>query len=143
MDLRQVAPRYFVSPQIGPEDIPDLVSAGITRILCNRPDDEVPPSHCAEVIRAAAETTGITFAQQPLTMQRIVPEVVAANRALGADTEDVTLAYCTSGTRSCLAWALGQAGRMTVQDILDATRAAGYQFEHLKPMLDHRFTEGS
>ncbi len=140
MDLRQLTPRYFVSPQIDPADMEDLRAAGITRILCNRPDVEVPPSHSAEAVRVAAEAAGLTFAEQPLTHQSMVPEVIAQNRALGADTDDVVLAYCASGTRSCIAWALGQAGQMDADEIVTAARAGGYDLSNIRPALDRSFT---
>ena len=140
MEPRQLAPRYFVSPQIAPEDIPALKSSGITLILCNRPDTEVPPSHQAESIRRAAEAAGLTFAEQPLTHQTMTPEVIARNRALGAETAETVLAYCASGTRSTIAWALGQAGEMEPDDIVDAAREAGYDIANIAPALRQPFT---
>ena len=140
MDIRQITPRYFVSPQIDPGDMEDLRAQGITRILCNRPDGEVPPSHQAASVRAAAEAAGIAFAEQPLTHQTMTPDVVANNRALGAETDDVVLAYCASGTRSTIAWALGQAGNMESDAIVEAARNAGYDLENMRPMLQESFT---
>lgn len=139
MDIRQLTPRYYVAPQISCEDMEDLRAAGITLILCNRPDGEVPPSHCAETIRAAAEAAGLTFAEQPLTHQSMVPEIIAANKDKGAATDQVVLAYCASGTRSCIAWALGQAGETPAQDIVEAARAAGYDLTNIAPVLDKPF----
>ncbi|MEW9918530.1 TIGR01244 family sulfur transferase [Marimonas sp. MJW-29] len=139
MDLRQLTPRYFVSPQIDPGDMEALRAAGITRILCNRPDPEVPPSHSAEAIRAAAEAAGISFVEQPLTHQTMVPEVIARNRELGADTEDTVLAYCASGTRSTIAWALGQAGNMDADKIVAAAREAGYDIGNIRHVLNQPF----
>jgi uncharacterized protein (TIGR01244 family) len=140
MDIRQLTPRYYVAPQIDPSDMDDLRAAGITRILCNRPDAEVPPSHTAAAIRAAAEAAGISFAEQPLTHQTMVPEVIAQNRALGVETDDVVLAYCASGTRSTIAWALGQAGQMPADEIIAAARAGGYDIANIRPALDQAFT---
>lgn len=139
MDIRQLTPRYFVSPQISAEDMPALCAAGITCILCNRPDAEVPPSHQAKAIRAAAEAAGLRFAEQPLTHQTMVPPVIAQNRALGAETQDVVLAYCASGTRSTIAWALGQAGTLDAEAILAAARAGGYDLSHIRPALGQPF----
>ena len=139
MDIRQLTPRYFVSPQINPSDMDALREAGITLILCNRPDGEVPPSHQADAMRTAAEAAGIAFAVQPLTHQTMVPEVIARNRALGADTEEVVLAYCASGTRSTIAWALGQAGSMPGDEIVTAARAGGYDLSNIRPALDQTF----
>ena len=64
MDIREITPRYSVSPQISAEDIPAIVAAGFTCVICNRPDGEIPPSHHASVIEAAAK------AEQAKTMQQ-------------------------------------------------------------------------
>ncbi len=140
MDIRQLTPRYFVSPQIDPGDMPALRNAGITRILCNRPDAEVPESHSAAAIEAAATAAGLSFAVQPLTHQTFVPEVIASNRALGVDSGDIVLAYCASGTRSTIAWALGQAGQSDPDALITAAREAGYDIENMRQVLSQPFT---
>lgn len=142
MDIRQLTPRYFVSPQVAASDMQDAKDAGITLVLCNRPDEEVPPSHCAEAIRAAAEAAGLKFALLPLTHQSLVPDVIAENRALGADTDEVVLAYCASGTRSTIAWALGQAGTLDRDAIVAAGRAGGYDLGNIAHVLDRSFCDG-
>lgn len=139
MDIRKLTPRYYVSPQIDPMQMGELRAVGITLVLCNRPDAEVPPSHQAEAIRAAAEAEGLKFADQPLTHQSMVPEVIAANRALGADTDEVVLAYCASGTRSCIAWALGQAGHKDPDEIVSSGAAGGYDLSNIRHVLDKPF----
>lgn len=139
MDIRQLTPRFFVSPQIDPGDMDAIRDAGITRILCNRPDAEVPPSHQAAAIRAAAEQAGLAFAEQPLTHQTMTPETIAANRALGDDTDDCVLAYCASGTRSTIAWALGNAGEMDADELIEAARNAGYDLSNLRGPLSTPF----
>lgn len=139
MDIRQLTPRYYVAPQISCDDMDALRAAGITLILCNRPDAEVPASHCADTIRAAAEAAGIQFAEQPLTHQSMVPDIIAANKDMGAGTEQVVLAYCASGTRSCIAWALGQAGDLPAEKIIQAAQDAGYDLSNIAPVLDKPF----
>jgi uncharacterized protein (TIGR01244 family) len=139
MDIRQLTPRYFVSPQIAADDIAALAEAGITRILCNRPDAEVPPSHSAAAIRAAAAAAGLSVSEQPLTHQTMVPDVIANNRALGVETGDVVLAYCASGTRSTIAWALGQAGDMDADEIVQTAQAGGYDLAGMRQALAQRF----
>lgn len=140
MDIRQLTPRFYVAPQIDILDMADLKAAGITRILCNRPDVEVPSSHRADAIRAAAEAAGLSFAELPLTHQSLVPDVIAQNRALGAETDAVVLAYCASGTRSCIAWALGEAGHTPREEIMAAARAGGYDLSNIAHVLDRPFT---
>jgi uncharacterized protein (TIGR01244 family) len=135
MDIRQLTPRYFVAPQISPEDMAAYKEAGITRILCNRPDEEVPPSLGADAIKAAAEAAGLEFAVQPLTHSTMTEENVMRNREIGLDKDGVTLAYCASGTRSSIAWALGQAGLQSADDIIKAAQSAGYDLENMRGYL--------
>lgn len=135
MDARCITPRYFVSPQIAVEDIPAIADAGFKTVICNRPDAEVPPSHQAEAIRAAAEAAGLRFEVLELTHQTMTPDNVALQRNLAEQCDGPVLAYCASGTRCSVVWALGQAGDMSADEILTATAAAGYQLEQLRPAL--------
>ncbi|UWQ34916.1 TIGR01244 family phosphatase [Leisingera sp. M527] len=136
MDARVITPRYSVSPQISAEDLPAIADAGFKTVICNRPDAEVPPSHQAEAIRAAAEAAGLRFEVLPLTHQTMTPENAARQRALYEGCEGPVLAYCASGTRCSVVWALSQACDMCADDILLKTAAAGYQLDGLRPALD-------
>ncbi|MEM6940530.1 MAG: TIGR01244 family sulfur transferase [Pseudomonadota bacterium] len=141
MDLRQLSERFYVSPQISAEDLPEIAAAGVTCVLCNRPDAEVPPSHGAQAIQRAAEAHGLRFACVPLDQASFVPAVMGENHAQGAGSEDVVLAYCASGTRSCIAWALGQAGDMPAEEIIAAAAAQGYDVRHIAQALERPFVE--
>ncbi|WP_406649090.1 TIGR01244 family sulfur transferase [Aliisedimentitalea scapharcae] len=137
MDARSITPRYFVSPQISAEDIPAIVDAGFTRIICNRPDAEVPPSHQANAIRAAAEAAGLEFLDLPLTHQTMTPENVAKQLDLIQSCEGQVLAYCASGTRCSVIWALGHAAELGADTVLEKTHGAGFQLDGLRPALEH------
>ena len=136
--MRQITDSYYVAPQISPEDIPALKEAGIVAVICNRPDAEVPPSHQAAALRAAAEAAGLRFDAVPLTHQTMTPDNIARHRDLIESAGGPVLAYCASGTRSSVAWALGeaQAGTRSTDDILSRTSAAGYDLSGLRPTLD-------
>lgn len=136
MDIRQITPRYHVSPQISPEDAADLGAAGIVRVICNRPDEEVPPSHQADAIGAAVRAAGIEFECLPLTHQTMTPENIARQADLVAAADGPVLAYCASGTRSSVIWALGQAGTQSTDDILNSVTQAGYDLSGLRPTLE-------
>lgn len=136
MQIRQITEQYNVSPQINAEDAPDIKAAGITTVICNRPDVEVPPSHQADAIRAAVEAQGLRFEVLPITHQTMTPDRVAAQAAMIAGSDGPVLAYCASGTRSSILWALSQAGELSADDILTATARAGYDLSGLRPTLD-------
>lgn len=136
MDMRQITPRYSVSPQISPEDVPALKAAGITTVICNRPDAEVPPSHQADSIGAAVRAAGLAFEVLPLTHQTMTPENVAKQADLVAASAGPVLAYCASGTRCSVIWALGQVGHQGTDEILRTVAKAGYDLEGLRPTLE-------
>jgi uncharacterized protein (TIGR01244 family) len=136
MDMRQITPRFFAAPQISPEDMPQIAAAGIKRIICNRPDIEVPPSHQIKAIEASALQAGLEFAARPLTHHTMTPDVIAENYHLMTDCDGPVLAYCASGTRSTIAWALAAAREMSADDIISAARAGGYDLSNLRPTLE-------
>lgn len=136
MDIRQITPRYSVTPQISVEDLPAIKAAGFTRVICNRPDEENPPSHQAAAIEAAAKEQGLDFVVLPLTHQTMTPDNIAKQADLAETAGGPVLAYCASGTRSTVAWALGQAGKMSADDILTTTAKAGYMLNQLRPQLE-------
>lgn len=136
MDIRRITDRFFVSPQILPEDLPGIADAGIAMILCNRPENEVPPSLQAASIETAAREAGVAFAACALTHQTMTPDVIRANRDMIETAGGTVLAYCASGTRSTIAWALGMAGDMPTDEIISAARHAGYDLEGLRPNIE-------
>ncbi|MQY43027.1 TIGR01244 family phosphatase [Epibacterium sp. SM1969] len=136
MDARTLTPRYSVSPQIAVEDIPAIKAAGFQTVICNRPDAEVPPSHQAAALRAAVEAAGLKFAELPLTHQTMTMENVAMQRELYEAADGPVLAYCASGTRCSVIWALGQASDLGVEQVLNTTAEAGYDLSNLRQTLE-------
>ena len=138
MKLNQITPDYFVSPQIAPEDLSALAAEGFGTVICNRPDSENPPELHAAAMRQAAEAAGLRFEELPLTHQTMTPDNVARQKAIIESASAPVLAYCASGTRSSVIWALGKAGEMSADDILAATAKAGYQLDQLRPALEQK-----
>lgn len=134
MEIRRITPDYAVTPQIAPDDVPVIAEQGFRTVICNRPDAEIPAELSAQVIRAAVEAAGLRFVENPVTHPTMTPERVAAQAA--AMAEAPVLAYCASGTRSSVLWALMQAGRMKTDEILAATARAGYDLSALRPRLE-------
>ncbi|MBO9467021.1 TIGR01244 family phosphatase [Tropicibacter sp. R15_0] len=135
MDIRQITPSYFVSPQISPEDAQTIKDAGFVRVICNRPDAEIPPSHQADAMGEAMRAAGLEFEVLPLTHQTMTPENVARQMEL-ASAEGPVLAYCASGTRCTVIWALSQATEKSADEILSTAANAGYDLAGLRPTLD-------
>ena len=136
MDIREITPRYFVSPQIDPVDLADLKAQGFTCVICNRPDEEIPPSHYASVMQEAAKEAGLNFVVNPLTHETMTDERLALQRAELESAEGKVLAYCASGTRSTVAWVLRHAYSASPDTLLEAAAQGGYQLEALRGRIE-------
>ena len=135
MDIRRITPTYYVAPQLDPGDMPDVAAAGITAIICNRPDAEVPPAFQADAMEEAARAAGLAFHRLPLTHATMSPENAQQQASLIAAADGPVLAYCASGTRSTVVWTLGHAATMGVDEVLTAARAGGYDLDAMRPTL--------
>ncbi|MEP5153416.1 TIGR01244 family sulfur transferase [Planktotalea sp.] len=136
MDIRPLTPTYAVSPQIDPADLPDIVAAGFKAVICNRPDAEIPPHLQADAMATAAAAAGITFEVLPLTHQTMTPENVAKQLEYVANADGPVLAYCASGTRCSVIWALSQKGQQSADAILDQAAKAGYDLSGMRGALE-------
>ena len=136
MDIRPLTDAYAVSPQIEPGDVPAIAEAGFETVICNRPDAEVPCELRAAALRAAVEARGLRFVELPAVHSGIDDALVEAQRQ--AASEGRTLAYCASGTRSSVIWALGEAGRRPADEILADAGRAGYDLSGLRPRIEGR-----
>jgi uncharacterized protein (TIGR01244 family) len=135
MDLRPLDDITAVAPQLDPDDMAALAGEGVTTIICNRPDAEVPPSHQAAAMQAAAEAAGLAFTFNPVAMPNLTLDAVEEQADAIAGADGRVVAYCASGTRSAILWALAMAGRMPADEILAATARAGYQLDGLRPQI--------
>ena len=137
MDIRQISPQYSVSPQISPSDLEAIKAAGFTRVICNRPDVENPPTLQAKAVGEAAAAAGLEFAVLPLTHDTMTPENIAKQMDTVENAEGPVLAYCASGTRCSVIWSLGQASNGgNVDEILRTVSSAGYDLSGLRPRLE-------
>ncbi len=137
MDIREITPRYSVSPQISVEDIPAIVAAGFTCVICNRPDGEIPPSHHADVIAQAAQAAGLSFLINPLTHDTMTADRLDLQRQTLEASDGKVLAYCASGTRCTVAWMFGHAKDFSADELIAAASNGGYDLEALRPQLKY------
>lgn len=138
MNFRTLSPVYTTSPQIRPTDVPMLKSAGYSCVICNRPDGENPPDLQSAAIRQAVEDAGMTFVFNPIVGGAMTPENVAAQDAAMAAATGPVFAYCASGNRSSIVWALANAGRIPTDEMIRAAAMFGYNLEPARAMINAR-----
>lgn len=136
MDIRPLTEGYAVAPQIDPQDAAGIAALGYRVVICNRPDAENPPELQAEAIRQAVEAAGMRFVMNDFAGPGMTRDHVAAQGAALDGAEGPVLAYCASGTRSTIVWALSQAGQLGPDEMIAAAARQGYQIAGLKPQIE-------
>jgi uncharacterized protein (TIGR01244 family) len=127
----------LVSPQIGVEAIAEARDMGVTLVINNRPDGESEDQVPGAEIEAAAHGAGMDYVAIPITHSGFSqPQVQAMVAALNG-AEGKILAYCRSGTRSTLLWALAESAQGGDPDALTNIAAkAGYDVSPVRPLMD-------
>jgi len=136
-DFRQLTENVLVSPQLALEDVAAAAAAGVALIVNNRPDGEEPSAPQGDEIAAAAAASGMNYVAIPIGHAGFSePQVNAMIDAL-EQAEGPILAYCRSGTRSTLLWALAAAKQgVEPEDIARTAARAGYDVSPIRPMID-------
>lgn len=142
MDIRALTPGYAVSPQIEPSDLAAIKAAGYVTVIDNRPDGEIPPHLQTSAMQAAAEALGLTFVVNPVIGGQLTMQNVAAQGAAIAASPGPVLAYCASGNRSSIVWALAHAGKRPVDELVGLPARFGYQLDHLRPQIEALAQQG-
>jgi uncharacterized protein (TIGR01244 family) len=137
VNIIKLTQNFFVAPQISVDAIADAAGMGVKLIINNRPEDESDDQTPGPDIEAAARSAGLDYVAIPVTHSGFSePQVQAMAEALeGAD--GAVLAYCRSGTRSTLLWALAESSQGGDPDALTNMAAkAGYDVSPIRPLMD-------
>ena len=126
MEPRRIDAELSVSGQLRAEDIRAAAEAGFRSIICNRPDGEAADQPLfAELERLALEQ-GLQTRYLPAASGMVTDEQGAEFGRLTAELPKPILAYCRTGMRSATMWALSQAGRQPLAQIVERASAAGF-----------------
>ena len=106
--IRQLDDKVLISGQIRPEDMAELKQRGVTMLVNNRPDGEEPGQPLGVEIERAAAQAGIDYRSVPIIKGIGPADAEAMSEAIADCGEGKLLAFCRSGTRSALAWALAR-----------------------------------
>ena len=136
-DFRRLNENVLVSPQLALEDIAAAAALGVTTIVNNRPDGEEPSAPQGDEIEAAAAAAGLNYVAIPVGHSGFSEPQVDAMIAALEQAEGPILAYCRSGTRSTLLWALASAKQGGDPDTIARTAAqAGYDVSPIRSLID-------
>lgn len=134
--FRQITETVFASPQIDLDAVAEAKTLGIVRIVNNRPEGESEDQTPGDAIEAAARAAGIDYVAIPVSHAGFSQaQVDAMHEAL--DVEGPVLAYCRSGTRSTLLWALARAKAGDNPAVIASKAAgAGYDVTPIRELIE-------
>lgn len=129
MDIKRISPFLSVSPQIYPAHLARIAELGFKTIINNRPDKETDDQPLAAELQAEAAKHGMVFINQP-----VIPGHVTRPDAQNFADElsrvkGPVLAFCRSGTRCTMLWALNEARHMDADVILSFAASIGYDLK--------------
>ena len=135
--FRRLTDSILASPQISISDLAEAKALGVSLVINNRPegesDDQVPGAE----IESAARELGMDYVAIPVTHAGFSGPQIEAMAAALTKGEGGVLAYCRSGTRSTLLWALAQAsGGADLAEVTAQAAAAGYDVTPVRPLMD-------
>ena len=107
--IRQLDDKTLVAGQLTPDQVADLKDQGVTMLVNNRPDNEDDGQPLSADLEAAALAAGLEYRHIPIRYGMGPSDVESMREALHATGEGKLLAFCRSGNRSTLAWAVARA----------------------------------
>lgn len=135
--FRQITDTVFASPQITLAEVAEAGARGFRLIINNRPEGESDDQTPGEEIAAAAQAAGMDYVAIPVTHAGFSEAQVKAMAEALANADGPVLAYCRSGTRSTLLWALAEASKGANPTVIAAQAArAGYDIAPVRPLVD-------
>lgn len=143
MDIRALTPTYAVSPQIDLSDLPSIKAAGYNTVIDNRPDGEIPPHLHTTHMQAAAESIGLKFIANPVIGGAMTMENIRLQAQVMAEATGPVFAYCASGNRCSVVWAMMNAGARSTDDLIRTPAKFGYNLEPLRGQIDALASESA
>ncbi len=133
---RQLDDRTYVSGQIHPDEVQALKELGVTLIVNNRPDNEDAGQPEGDDIEAAAKAAGIGYRHVPIARGMGPSDVEAMREAIHSAGDGKLFAFCRSGNRSTLAWAIARSEDGVPREELDRCAAqAGFDLGPVAHLL--------
>ena len=105
---RQLDEKTLIGGQISPEDVAELKALGVTLVVNNRPDGEDEGQPAGADIEAAAKAAGLDYRHVPIARGMGPSDIEAMREAINSAGDGKLFAFCRSGNRSTLAWAVAK-----------------------------------
>lgn len=138
MDIRTIDEDISVAPQISVQDVEEIARLGFRTLVANRPDQEDPGQPAMTDIESAARAHGLQWIYLPVESGNITENDVDHFAPMFEEAQKPVLAFCRSGTRCTVLWALSSSRKEPVMPVLMKAQRAGYDLNGMKPRLEQQ-----
>ena len=129
MEIKALTAELSVSPQLAPSEMPAVAAAGYRSVICNRPDGEGSDQPLFSEVERSATDAGMQIRYLPAESGKVTDEQGEAFGALMAELPKPVLAFCRTGMRSTTMWALSQAVKLPLPQIIELSSKAGFDLK--------------
>ena len=136
MKLAILTPNISALPQPAADDIGELADRGYRSIISNRPDGEAPDQPKWNDLKAAALARGMEAVHIPVVASRIEESDIRAFREALERLPKPIAAFCRTGTRSTILWALANEASLTPDERIKIAAKEGYDLEPFRALLE-------
>lgn len=143
MTRKMLTPDLSVMPQVSETDIADLSRRGFKAIISNRPDGEAADQPAWAAIAATAHSHGMAALHIPVVASQIDDEDIAAFAAALRDLPTPIAAFCRTGTRAALLWALANEDSLSADERIRIAAAQGFDLLPFRARIEQLHTSDS
>jgi sulfide:quinone oxidoreductase len=143
MDIKKISPFLSVSPQINVADLRKIAARGFRTVINNRPDGEAEGQPLNTDLADEAKKSGLVYVYQPVS-SKMVTDGDAVDFATELDrARGPVLAFCRTGTRCTILWALNEAHHMDADDLMRFARSIGIKLKGERERLAQIFLQSN
>lgn len=140
MKSKMLTPGLTVMPQMSEADIAELSRRGFKSIISNRPEGETADQPAWAAIAAAADSHGMEARHIPVVASQIDDDDVAAFAEALRNMPTPIAAFCRTGTRAALLWALASEGSQSADERIRIAAKAGFDLEPFRVRIEQPTT---
>jgi uncharacterized protein (TIGR01244 family) len=136
MILKKLTRDLSVGPQPSSDDIAEMAKAGYKSLIGNRPDGEAEDQPTWAALSEAGGRQGMQVRHIPVVAGAITETDVAAFRDALLTLPRPVAAFCRTGTRSTMLWALANPESLSAEERIKIAADAGYDLEPLRSRME-------
>ena len=129
MQIKPLTNRFSVSPQISLDDLSIIAERGYKSVINNRPDGEASDQIDNNSIKEKCVELGLEYLYLPVVASKVTAQDCQDLNHHLSNMPTPTLAFCRTGTRSCLLWLGCAEDSKTLECRIKEAKIQGYQFD--------------